>query len=121
MRVIGCADADGINVGRFLIQHLAEVFVPPRLGMSVISTRSSLVVHIAECNVIGAKFGEGGNVAAAHSARTDSGDSKRLAGCDVSRAAKHMAWNDGETEGCRCGGRDESATIGAQTLRRGPS
>ena len=58
----------------FLVEHLAKVFVAPRLGKCLERAGGALVVDVAQGDDVGAQPGDGGDVAAAHAAGADSGD-----------------------------------------------
>jgi hypothetical protein len=116
--MIGCANVNGIDVGCFFIQHLAEISISPRFGMSVESPGGSFIIDVAESHVVGSKFCERSDVTTAHSSCANTGDLQLLTGSNVSRSAKYVSGNDRETErgSGRCG--DESAATGARTLGR---
>ena len=46
--VVGRADRDGVDVLRLLVEHLAEILVPPRLREGLERAGGALVVHVAE-------------------------------------------------------------------------
>ena len=71
MNVIGGTDRDRVDVLRCLVEHLAEVLVPPRLGERLVGAGGALVVHVAQGDDVGAEPGEGGDVAAPHAPGAD--------------------------------------------------
>ena len=70
--VVGRADRDGVDAARFLVEHLAEIFVAPRLGKGLKRAGCALVVDVAQGDDVGAQARDGGDVAAPHAAGADS-------------------------------------------------
>ena len=118
VNVIGRADRDGVDLLRFLVDHLPEIFVAPRLGECVKRAGGALVVDVAQGDDVGSEPGDGGDVASSHAAGTDSADIDSLARRDEARPAQHVARDDHEVEGEPAGRGQERATRRTGTLVR---
>ena len=110
VNVVGRADRDGVDVFGFLVDHLAEIFVAPRLGKCAERPGGALVVDVAQGDDVGSEPGHGGDVASAHAAGADSADIDSLARRDEARPAQHVARDDHEVEGEPAGRGQERAT-----------
>ena len=77
MGVVGRRDRDGIDPLRFLVEHLAEVFIALRLGVGRVGVGRAHVVHVAQgVDVLDA---HAAHVLAAPPADADARDVERVA------------------------------------------
>ena len=95
VRVVGRRDGHGVDVSRFLIEHLAVVAILLRLGEGVEAVRRVLEVDVAE-GVDVLDPAHAADVAFAHTADADAGDVELVARRDVA-FAEHMGGDDGES------------------------
>jgi hypothetical protein len=104
VNVVGCADRDRVNVPRFFVEHLAKIFVSPRLWMRIECPCRPGLVDIAQRHVIRTEFSDRRDVPASHATATNASDVEPLAWRCLPLPAKNMSRDNGEAE-CRCCGR----------------
>jgi hypothetical protein len=97
--MVGCADRHGIDMLRLLVQHLAKVFVPPRLGKCPKRTGGTLFIDVAQGHDVRAQSGHGGDVAPTHAPDADSRHIDAFARCEEADPSQHVAGTDGECQG----------------------
>src|SRR5690606_34668504 len=93
--VIRCGDAHSIELAGHLVEHLAVVLEPLRVGMAAEGLATGLPVDIAECHDRGAGLGDSGYVAVALAADPDRSDPHHVTWRSVS-ATQHVSGNNVE-------------------------
>ena len=95
--MIGRADGHCIDMIRFAIEHLPEVFVASGLRVRLDRTSGTHVVDIAKRNKADAQRANCGNIGAPHASHSNRGNIHGFTGRNKSAPAEHPAGHYCET------------------------
>src|SRR5690606_28531649 len=109
--MVGGRHRNGVDAVRFLVEHLAKVFVVLRLRKILTRLGCLPVVYIAEEDDSRIRaFSKAGQVAFSFPTNADAGDIERVAGCDKTVSAEYKARHNRKRRCCKAGVADKVPT-----------